>query len=123
MKNQNELFIVEHENGEWVDATGDGGWSCWTTLIEAQDALDSEADCRDDQRAAYRIIRFARVVEVTKPLYPVGSNPAAQDERDEAQTPKGYGLNPDSVYHADNLDSRGQPCSWNWPYGGPHQTR
>ena len=59
MKNQNELFIVEHENGEWVE-TSDGGWSCWTTLAEAQDALDSEADNCEDQRIVYKIVRFVR---------------------------------------------------------------
>jgi hypothetical protein len=60
MKNQNDLFIVEHENGEWIDSTGDGGWSCWTTRAEAQDALDSEADNDKDQTAAYKVVRFMR---------------------------------------------------------------
>ena len=60
MKNKNELFIVEGENGEWIDNTGDGGWSCWTTQAEAQDALDSEADNGEDQRTAYKIVRFVR---------------------------------------------------------------
>ena len=60
MKNKNELFIVESENGEWLDNTGDGGWSCWTTQAEAQDALDSEADNGEDQRTAYKIVRFVR---------------------------------------------------------------
>ena len=58
MKNQDELFIVEDENGEWVDATGDGGWSCWTTRADAQDALDSEADSRD--KLAWKVVRFVR---------------------------------------------------------------
>lgn len=62
MKNRNELFIVEQESGEWVDATGDGGWSCWTTHAEAQDALDSEADNCEDQRTAYKVVRFVREI-------------------------------------------------------------
>ena len=62
MKNKNELFIVESENGEWLDNTGDGGWSCWTTQAEAQDALDSEADNGEDQRTAYKIVRFVREI-------------------------------------------------------------
>jgi hypothetical protein len=60
MKDQKELFIVEHENGEWVDHTGEGGWSCWTTLAEAQDALNSEADNYEVSEVEFRIVRFVR---------------------------------------------------------------
>lgn len=57
---QNELFIVEHQSGEWIDCSGDGGWSGFTSIAEAQDALDSEADCRDESPATFKIVRFVR---------------------------------------------------------------
>lgn len=60
MKNQPELFVVEREDGEWVDTVGEGGWSGFTSRGEAQDALDSEADNIDALRTAYKIVRFVR---------------------------------------------------------------
>lgn len=55
-----ELFIVEYDNGEMVDATGDGGYSVWDTRAEAQDALDSEASSVDDPSIELKIVRFVR---------------------------------------------------------------
>jgi hypothetical protein len=60
VKNQNELFIVEREDGQWIDSLGDGGWSCWTTRAEAQEALDSEADNCEGQEENYKVVRFVR---------------------------------------------------------------
>jgi hypothetical protein len=69
MKDQNELFIVEHENGEWVDNTGDGGWSCWTTRAEAQDALDSEVDNYEVAAPVeFAIVRFVREEQAEREL-------------------------------------------------------
>ena len=60
---QTELFVVERENGDWLDIQGDGGYSCFTSRAEAQDALDSEADCCDEPATLYKIVRFVRELE------------------------------------------------------------
>jgi len=58
---QDELFVVEREDGEWIDVQGDGGYSVFTSHAEAQDALDSEASNCEDPKTAYNIARFVRV--------------------------------------------------------------
>ncbi len=56
MKDQNELFIIEHiDNGEWLDTYDAGGYSVYTTVGEAQDALEDE-----DNPEEYNIVRFVR---------------------------------------------------------------
>ena len=60
MADQLELFAVERDNGEWIDAQGDGGFSIFTSRAEAQDALDSEADCCEEGVEHYKIVRFVR---------------------------------------------------------------
>ena len=57
----NDLFVVEREDGEWIDIQGDGGFSCFTSLAEAQDALESEADCAYEDRAGFHVVQFSRV--------------------------------------------------------------
>jgi hypothetical protein len=60
MQAQKELFVVEREDGEWVDMQGDGGYSCFLSRAEAQDALDSEADNCEDGAENYKVVRFVR---------------------------------------------------------------
>lgn len=57
---QNDLFVVEREDGEWIDVQGDGGFSCFTSQAEAQDALDSEADNSEQDPAGLHVVRFSR---------------------------------------------------------------
>jgi hypothetical protein len=61
---QSELFVVERENGEWINTNDGTDYSVYATLIEAQDALDGEADCCEEEEATYKIVRFVR--EVTR---------------------------------------------------------
>jgi hypothetical protein len=61
MKMQNDLFIVEREGGEWIDVMGDGGYTCFTSQAEAQDALDNEED-----QESCKIVRFSREDSVAK---------------------------------------------------------
>jgi hypothetical protein len=56
-----ELFVVERESGEWLDVQGDGGYSVFTSLSEAQDALDSEADNCEEESSVYKIVRFVAI--------------------------------------------------------------
>ncbi len=39
-----ELFTVEHDDGEMLDSSGDGGFSVYTNRAEAQDAIDSMSE-------------------------------------------------------------------------------
>jgi hypothetical protein len=59
-KTQRELFVVERADGEWINTIDEEDYSVFTSLREAQDALDSEADCREDARDTYKIVRFVR---------------------------------------------------------------
>lgn len=63
--NQQELFVVERVNGEWIDIQGEGGYSCFLSLAEAQEALESEADNCEEDESLYKIVRFARVAQAT----------------------------------------------------------
>lgn len=58
-----ELFIVEHESGDMLDDTGNGGYTTWSTRIEAQDALDSMIDSHPED--GWKVIRFVRDSDVT----------------------------------------------------------
>ena len=60
MHDQAELFVVEHENGEWIDAQGEGGYSCFLSRTEAQEALDYEAENCEDEKTSYKIVQFSR---------------------------------------------------------------
>lgn len=55
----NSLFVVEHESGELLDATGDGGYTVWTTRAEAQDALDTAQVSEPED--TFSIVEFVRV--------------------------------------------------------------
>lgn len=60
MKDQKELFVVERQYGEWVDLMSEGGYSCFLTLAEAEEARHAEADNCEEDESTYKIIRFVR---------------------------------------------------------------
>lgn len=60
LRDQKELFAVEDSHGEWIDAGDNGGFSVFTTIAEAHDALDAETESGDNDAITYKIIRFMR---------------------------------------------------------------
>lgn len=77
MKNQNELFVVEHENGEWGDATGEGGWSVFANISEAQDELESSSDSGKEK--GWRIVKFVRESKSASPSEPPNNRAEAAE--------------------------------------------
>lgn len=51
------LYVVEDEDGEMLDNSGDGGFTVWLSRGDAQEALD----CTDAAAGlGMRVVRFVR---------------------------------------------------------------
>jgi hypothetical protein len=57
---QSHLYVVERDDGEWISATDDVGYSCFTSLTEARDLLELVADDPNEQKDHYKIVHFVR---------------------------------------------------------------
>lgn len=58
-QDQNELFAVESDSGDWINSSDGTDFSVYTSRAEAQDALDSHCET-DEEAAHYKIVRFVR---------------------------------------------------------------
>jgi hypothetical protein len=53
-----ELYVVEYEDGEMLDASGDGGFSVFLSAAEAHDAMQSEIASHPEN--SLTVVRFLR---------------------------------------------------------------
>jgi sulfur relay (sulfurtransferase) DsrC/TusE family protein len=60
-----EIFAVEHADGEWIDSQGNGGFSVFTHISEAQDEIDNTDDPEN-----WKIVRYLRASASATPTEP-----------------------------------------------------
>ncbi len=62
MSEPRELFTVEDDRGEMVDAMGEGGYSVFQTRDEAEECKHEE-EAATNHEFVYRVIRYVEASE------------------------------------------------------------